>query len=55
MDEATSAIDSKATKKILDELLKSDITLILIAHNFDPSLRAMFDREIHLRKGGKEQ
>lgn len=41
--------------KILDELLKSDITLILIAHNFDPSLRAMFDREIHLRKEGKEQ
>lgn len=54
MDEATSAIDSKATKKILQELLKSDVTLVLIAHNFDQSLRKMFDREIHL-KGGEEQ
>lgn len=49
MDEATSAIDSEATKKILQELLKSDVTLILIAHNFDQNLRAMFDREIHLK------
>lgn len=54
MDEATSAIDSQATKKILDELLKSNMTLILIAHNFNSSLRAMFDREIHLKKGEKD-
>lgn len=48
MDEATSAIDSKATEKILSELLKSDATLILIAHNFDQKLHKMFDREIQL-------
>ena len=54
MDEATSAIDSEVTRKILQELLKSDVTLILIAHNFDQSLRKMFDREIHL-KGGEEK
>ncbi|WP_217273083.1 ATP-binding cassette domain-containing protein, partial [Lactobacillus helveticus] len=53
MDEATSAIDREATEKILQELLKSDVTLILIAHNFDQNLRKMFDREIHL-KGGEE-
>lgn len=43
----------KLLKKILQELLKSDVTLILIAHNFDQSLRKMFDREVHL-KGGEE-
>lgn len=48
MDEATSAIDSAATEKIIQELLKSDATLILIAHNFSQRLRQMFDREIHL-------
>lgn len=48
MDEATSAIDSEATKKILINLLKTNITLILIAHNFDHQLSSMFDREIHL-------
>ena len=54
MDEATSAIDSMATKKILEKLLKSDATLILIAHNFDQELRNMFDREIHLVGGNHE-
>lgn len=48
MDEATSSIDSEATGKIIQELLKSDATLILIAHNFSQKLRQMFDREIHL-------
>lgn len=51
MDEATSAIDSEATKKILINLLKKNITLILIAHNFDHQLRSLFDREIHLTGG----
>lgn len=54
MDEATSAIDSTATKKILQKLLESDATLILIAHNFDQQLRSMFDREIHLVGGNYE-
>lgn len=54
MDEATSAIDSIATKKILQKLLESDATLILIAHNFDQQLRSMFDREIHLVGGNYE-
>ena len=51
MDEATSAIDSDTTRKILTKLLKTNITLILIAHNFDQQLRGMFDREIHLTGG----
>lgn len=50
MDEATSAIYRPTTERILKELLKSDVTLILIAHNFDESLHKLFDREIHLEK-----
>ena len=50
IDEGTSAIDSKATKKILEKLLKSDQTIIMIAHNFSKELTEMFDKEIHLEK-----
>ena len=50
IDEGTSAIDSKATKKILEKLLKSDQTIIMIAHNFSKELIEMFDKEIHLEK-----
>lgn len=50
MDEATSAIDKKATEKIFKSLLNSNITLVLIAHNLDDHLQSMFDRKIHLRK-----
>lgn len=50
IDEGTSAIDSKATRKILEKLLKSDQTIIMIAHNFSKELTEMFDKEIHLEK-----
>lgn len=50
IDEGTSAIDSKATRKILEKLLKSDQTIIMIAHNFSKELIEMFDKEIHLEK-----
>ena len=53
MDEATSAIDSQATEKILSNILNSNATVIMIAHNFNDQMRAMFDREIHLQ--GKEE
>lgn len=53
MDEATSAIDSQATEKILSNVLNSNATVIMIAHNFNDKMRAMFDREIHLQ--GKEE
>lgn len=48
IDEGTSAIDSKGTKYILQNLLKSKATIVFIAHNFNPELRNSFDREIHL-------
>lgn len=55
MDEVTSAIDQKATEKIIDELLKTDQTVLMIAHNFTPELKAKFDHEIKLeKKGGHE-
>ncbi|MBP2057565.1 ABC-type bacteriocin/lantibiotic exporter with double-glycine peptidase domain [Lactobacillus colini] len=54
MDEATSAIDSVATEKILQNILNSDATVIMIAHNFNNKMRSMFDREIHL-KGREEE
>lgn len=50
IDEGTSAIDSKATRKILEKILKSDQTIIMIAHNFSKELTEMFDKEIHLEK-----
>ncbi len=50
IDEGTSAIDSKATRKILEKLLNSDQTIIMIAHNFSKELTEMFDKEIHLEK-----
>lgn len=52
MDEVTSAIDQKATEKIVDGLLKTDQTVLMIAHNFTPELKAKFDHEIKLEKKG---
>lgn len=53
IDEGTSAIDSKATKEILLTLLKTDSTIIMIAHNFSQDLIDMFDRKIELSNGGE--
>lgn len=54
IDEGTSAIDSQATKEILKNLLKSDSTIIMIAHNFSQDLVDMFDRKIELENGGEK-
>lgn len=50
IDEGTSAIDQKATMKILDNLIKTPATIVFIAHNFNKNMRKLFDREIHLIK-----
>ncbi|EEJ72338.1 ATP-binding cassette domain-containing protein [Lactobacillus ultunensis] len=50
IDEGTSAIDQKATMKILDQLVKTDTTIVFIAHNLNEGMRNIFDREIHLSK-----
>lgn len=50
IDEGTSAIDSIATEKILQNLLAGPETIIFIAHNLTPKMHQMFDREIHLSK-----
>lgn len=49
IDEGTSAIDSKATKTILQNLLKEENTVIMIAHNFSDEMIKMFDRHIELK------
>ncbi|QQP29519.1 ATP-binding cassette domain-containing protein [Lactobacillus ultunensis] len=54
IDEGTSAIDSQATKEILKNLLKSDSTIIMIAHNFSQDLVDMFDRKIELENRGEK-
>ncbi|MDF7638331.1 ABC transporter ATP-binding protein [Lactobacillus sp. ESL0791] len=54
-DEATSAIDRATTAKIIHELLNSDQTVIMIAHNFSPELRKMFDYEIRLQAKERRQ
>lgn len=50
IDEGTSAIDQNATLSILKKLLKSEATIIFIAHNFNENMRNLFDREIRLSK-----
>ena len=51
IDEGTSAIDSKATKKILKNLLDQETTIVMIAHNFSNELINAFDRKIVLSNG----
>ncbi len=51
IDEGTSAIDSKATKKILENLLDQETTIVMIAHNFNDELENLFDRKISLKNG----
>lgn len=48
VDEGTSAIDQAAGRKILDKLLQSKQTVVLIAHNLTKEERDLFDREIKL-------
>lgn len=50
IDEGTSAIDQKATMDILQNLVKSNATIVFIAHNFNEKMHSLFDREIHLVK-----
>lgn len=49
MDEVTSAIDSHTTEKIIDNLLATDQTILMIAHNFSDELKSKFDQEIKLK------
>lgn len=49
VDEGTSAIDQAAGRKILDKLLQSKQTVVLIAHNLTKEERDLFDREVVLR------
>lgn len=57
MDEVTSAIDQTATERIIDQLLQTDQTILLIAHNFTPELQTKFDQIIQLKskKEGTEK
>lgn len=48
IDEGTSAVDQKATIKILKQLVKSPYTIIFIAHNFSKGMNNLFDKEVHL-------
>ncbi|RVU71422.1 MULTISPECIES: ABC transporter ATP-binding protein [Lactobacillus] len=48
IDEGTSAVDQRATMKILKQLMKSPYTIIFIAHNFNEDMNNLFDKEIHL-------
>lgn len=48
-DEAASAIDSTNTYHILKNLVSSNQTVIVIAHNLDSITENLFDRKIHLK------
>lgn len=53
IDEGTSAIDSAGTKKVLQNLLNTNSTVIMIAHNYSKELVSMFDRQIKLTNEGE--
>ncbi|WP_288747949.1 ABC transporter ATP-binding protein [uncultured Lactobacillus sp.] len=48
IDEGTSAIDQAATREIIARLLKTDKTIMFVAHNLTADSRQLFDREIQL-------
>ena len=52
IDEGTSAIDSAGTKQVLQNLLNTPSTIIMIAHNYSTELVSMFDRQIKLTNRG---
>lgn len=54
MDEVTSAIDRAGSEKIIDNLLHSNRTILMIAHNLSPEVKAKFDQEIKLTRTRKE-
>lgn len=47
-DEATSAIDSRSSYRILKNLVSSNKTVIVIAHNLTPDMEKLFSRKISL-------
>lgn len=47
-DEATSAIDSKSSYRILKNLVSSNKTVIVIAHNLTQDMEKLFSRKISL-------
>ncbi|RVU71589.1 MULTISPECIES: ABC transporter ATP-binding protein [Lactobacillus] len=53
LDEATSAIDQTATTEILQTIVLSQATVMMVAHNLTPEQRNLFAREIHLERGQK--
>ncbi|MCT3467576.1 ABC transporter ATP-binding protein [Lactobacillus delbrueckii subsp. bulgaricus] len=48
IDEGTSAIDQAATREIIVRFLKTDKTIMFVAHNLTADSRQLFDREIQL-------
>lgn len=53
-DESTSAIDENATNKIISNLLNSNQTIIVIAHNLNKDTKKLFDRVINIDKNRGE-
>ena len=48
IDEGTSAIDRKTTLDILKNLVRSESTVVFIAHNFNEEMCKLFDKKIKL-------
>lgn len=46
IDEGTSAIDRNGSSKIISQILKTNNTIVFIAHNLDIDTKDMFDRVI---------
>ncbi|TQC54107.1 ATP-binding cassette domain-containing protein [Mycoplasmopsis mucosicanis] len=48
MDETISNLDKLLATNIINNLIKSSITLIYITHHFDEELMSKFDQTIHI-------
>lgn len=46
IDEGTSAIDQAGSSRIISQILKTNKTILFIAHNLDETTKAMFDHVI---------
>ena len=49
LDEATSALDLNQEKKVLNQLINMDITLVLVAHKFN--YEKLFNQVYTINKG----
>lgn len=54
IDEGTSAIDAQATIKVLQKIMKTNASVVFIAHNLNQEMKKLFDYELRLVKSNNK-